>query len=173
MAHIGKIYPQWNPGRVLNPFHPDSQGYPTEFQYQTDGWYGTIGIYADPGGRGVFPSGLPQPDLTQVYTRTLSGILGPPFVCRWTFQFLLPGQLSVCRFEGYYGSVLQWTSGQANCGANNYDGTTTWIVSDEYPPESNLIYVFPTAVAYPGNFMTIRARLWRDGAPKPPASAPF
>lgn len=172
MAHLGRQFPVYNPGRcicgdpVLWPTY-----LPTEFKWQVDDWYGTVGLGAPNGGRGLVPVSDPYDASQVVYSVRLQGLLSTPFFLTLTFTWSnaqhnldvvmqviahgAPQLVTTDSYLGFYACYANWS---------NVGGATVGPFKYGYPS---------TPVAYPGNFLIINPRVWTDAAPPPPRSAPF
>lgn len=164
MAHKGKLYPVYNPGRkfVRDAFWP--YWFPTEFKWQVDKWYGVIASGAPASGRGLVPISYDPTRLKLVYGLTLNGILGPPFTVGMAFYLDEPNFQQFQDIQIFVSGVPQTIS-----------SPFSRSVSDESAFNFPALAWRPItgSTAYFGNYFNCSAYLWSDPAPPPPASSPF
>lgn len=164
MAHIGKFYPRWNPARLFVAQASYPFWWPTEFNWQVDGWYGPDHGGAPIAGRGLVPYEYDPTAPFVQFRKEIFPTLGPPLVFTLTIQVDPDPTALVATWDWAYDGVLQqqYVDNHWSPNAVNNLGVTASFV----PP-------LPGATFYFGNFFNIVARKWSDAAPPPPASSPF
>lgn len=167
MVHVGKVYPGWNPGRLLSQAVADGLGnFPTE-------WQGTMTRATGPATAGVpvpwralVPT-YPLTGLSVVYKGTIPA--QPGFTINQTHTFTWSNTLSgfLCDFEVEVNGLTAWT-GVQTFASSVVNPMVNWIFEPIFG--GNLVGGAGRALL--GNFFETAA-YWVPWSLGPPQTSPF
>lgn len=165
MAHIGKLYPRYNPARILVSTTPYPLWYPTEYRWSVGFWTGTLAPLAPLSGRGMLPS-PPAPGGYTFEFRADLGLIGG-YACALSVVCGVETVTYTQRssVQVYVGGVPQLTP---------VFGPQGGVPLEELVLEPSHNWTNPvTGLLFLQSPLDLFAYKWTDPPPPPPRSAPY
>jgi hypothetical protein len=165
MPHIGKVYPIYNPGRILVEDAPWPQWFGTEYTLTVASWTGTSSPGLATVNRGVLPISYNPVARQLVYGVSLHNTAGDLITCGFSWTVDYAPSSPRARFYLRVNGVDQVTA------IPTFNHFTVLNVFN-FAAGSGWSPIFGSTLGILGQF-NFQVRRWSDPAPPPPYSAPF